>query len=107
MLSSEERILTTHCGSLPRPPKLSDLLLKEEAGEPVDQNLLKRLCDEAVSEVVERQIAAGIDIISDGEQPRVGFSMYLPLRMKGFAGESIRPTPLDLDEFPQFTQRLS
>ena len=53
-----------------------------------------------------RQIKAGIDIVSDGEQPRVGFSMYLPLRMEGFGGEAIRPTPRDLDDFPMFMERL-
>src|SRR5262249_44498842 len=52
------------------------------------------------------QIKAGMDIVSDGEQPRVGFSMYLPLRMEGFGGETIRPTPRDLDDFPQFNERL-
>jgi 5-methyltetrahydropteroyltriglutamate--homocysteine methyltransferase len=106
MRTSDERILTTHCGSLPRPLELSDLLLNEEAGQPVDKKLLERLCVDAVADVVKKQIEVGIDVISDGEQPRVGFSMYLPLRMKGFGGESIRPTPLDLDEFPQFSERL-
>ena len=106
MRTSDERILTTHCGSLPRPLELSDLLLNEEAGQPVDKKLLESLCVDAVADVVKKQIEVGIDVISDGEQPRVGFSMYLPLRMKGFGGESIRPTPLDLDEFPQFSERL-
>ena len=49
---------------------------------------------------------AGIDIVSDGEQPRVGFSMYIPLRMEGFGGESVRPTPRDLDDFPLYRERL-
>ena len=46
------------------------------------------------------------DIVSDGEQPRVGFSMYIPLRMEGFGGESVRPTPRDLDDFPLYRERL-
>ncbi len=106
MLISEERILTTHCGSLPRPAELSDLLLREEAGERIDKNVLQKLCADAVVEVLEKQIKSGVDIVSDGEQPRVGFSMYVPLRMEGFGGESIRPTPRDLDDFPQFSERL-
>ncbi len=106
MLISEERILTTHCGSLPRPAELSDLLLREEAGERIDKNVLQKLCADAVVEVLEKQIKSGVDIVSDGEQPRVGFSMYVPLRMEGFGGESIRPTPRDMDDFPQFSERL-
>ena len=102
MLRSDERILTTHCGSLPRPPHLSDLLLRQEAGEAIDEALLQRESAAAVADVLARQLDAGIDIVSDGEQPRVGFSMYVPQRMTGFGGESIRPTPLDHDEFPLF-----
>ena len=102
MLRSDERILTTHCGSLPRPPHLSDLLLRQEAGEAIDESLLQRESAAAVADVLARQLEAGIDIVSDGEQPRVGFSMYVPQRMTGFGGEAIRPTPLDHDEFPLF-----
>jgi 5-methyltetrahydropteroyltriglutamate--homocysteine methyltransferase len=102
MLRSDERILTTHCGSLPRPPHLSDLLLRQEAGEAIDEALLQRESAGAVADVLARQLEAGIDIVSDGEQPRVGFSMYVPQRMTGFGGESVRPTPLDHDEFPLF-----
>ena len=96
MRTSTDRILTTHCGSLPRPMPLSDLLLRQDAGDEVDQSALDRECASAVAGVVTAQLRAGIDIISDGEQPRVGFSMYLPMRMDGFGGESQRPTPRDL-----------
>ena len=56
--------------------------------------------------MLDAQLKAGIDIVSDGEQPRVGFSMYLPLRMEGFGGETSRPSPRDLDDFPLFMERL-
>jgi 5-methyltetrahydropteroyltriglutamate--homocysteine methyltransferase len=102
MLASRERILTTHCGSLPRPPQLSDLLLRQEAGERVDEVLLRREAMAAVASVLERQIGVGIDVVSDGEQPRVGFSMYVPQRMTGFGGEAARPVPRDIEEFPLF-----
>ena len=82
-----KRILTTHCGSLPRPTELSNLLLRHEAGK-VDQDALRNEMEKAVNFVIDAQLKAGIDIISDGEQPRVGFSMYVPLRMSGFGGES-------------------
>jgi 5-methyltetrahydropteroyltriglutamate--homocysteine methyltransferase len=104
MRTSADRILTTHCGSLPRPAQLSDLLLRREAGETVDETALQRECASAVADVVAAQIDAGIDIISDGEQPRVGFSMYVPMRMEGFRGESQRPTPRDLDDFPLYAK---
>jgi 5-methyltetrahydropteroyltriglutamate--homocysteine methyltransferase len=106
VLTSQDRILTTHCGSLPRPPQLSDLLLREESGESIDEALLRRESAAAVAAVLDAQIKAGMDIVSDGEQPRVGFSMYLPMRMQGFGGESVRPSPRDLDDFPLFKERL-
>jgi 5-methyltetrahydropteroyltriglutamate--homocysteine methyltransferase len=81
MKRSVERILTTHVGSLPRPPSLTELLVRQEAGEPVDANVLHREMADAVRYVVEKQIESGVDIINDGEQPRVGFQTYVPLRM--------------------------
>ena len=107
MLASRDRVLTTHCGSLPRPPQLSDLLLRQEANEAVDEQTLHRQCASAVRTVLDAQVKAGIDLVSDGEQPRVGFSMYIPMRMEGFGGVSVRPTPRDLDEFPLFKERLA
>jgi 5-methyltetrahydropteroyltriglutamate--homocysteine methyltransferase len=100
-----KRILTTHCGSLPRPTELSNLLLRHEAGK-VDQDALRNEMEKAVNFVIDAQLKAGIDIISDGEQPRVGFSMYVPLRMSGFGGESNRPLPKDLEDFPIFLDQL-
>jgi 5-methyltetrahydropteroyltriglutamate--homocysteine methyltransferase len=101
-----KRILTTHCGSLPRTQELSDLLLRHERGEQVDPAELRNQTSQAVAAVVDAQVKSGIDIISDGEQPRVGFSMYVPLRMSGFGGESKRAVPQDLEDFPIFRARL-
>jgi 5-methyltetrahydropteroyltriglutamate--homocysteine methyltransferase len=61
MLTSKDRILTTHCGSLPRPPQLSDLLLRQEAGESIDSEMLRRECADAVSRALQGQMQAGID----------------------------------------------
>ena len=102
MRRSEDRILTTHVGSLPRHPTLADLLIREEAGEAVDRTELHRLGEGAVRHVVERQVACGVDVINDGEQPRVGFQTYVAQRMKGFGGESRRPRPRDFTDFPVF-----
>jgi 5-methyltetrahydropteroyltriglutamate--homocysteine methyltransferase len=102
MRRSEDRILTTHVGSLPRHPALADLLIREEAGEAVDRTELHRLGENAIRHVVERQVTCGVDVINDGEQPRVGFQTYVAQRMKGFGGESKRPRPRDFTDFPVF-----
>src|SRR5579871_5953108 len=102
MRKSDERILTTHVGSLPRDPVLSDLLIRDELGERVDRAEIARLSEKAVHHVVRQQAACGVDIINDGEQPRVGFQTYVPQRMKGFGGESKRPRSRDFTDFPIF-----
>jgi 5-methyltetrahydropteroyltriglutamate--homocysteine methyltransferase len=107
MQRSSERILTTHVGSLPRSPVLSDLLIRQERGEAIDDALLRQETKAAVEDVVARQIEAGIDIINDGEQPRVGFQTYVPQRMKGFGGASNRPFPTDYREFPGFAKAMA
>src|SRR5262245_62138938 len=104
MKTSQDRILTTHVGSLPRNPTLSDLLIRQERGEASDLDRLRAEKERAVNDVVHQQISAGIDIINDGEQPRVGFQTYVPQRMKGFGGESKRPAPQDLKFFPDLAE---
>jgi 5-methyltetrahydropteroyltriglutamate--homocysteine methyltransferase len=104
MYRSEERILTTHVGSLPRPAALSDLLLRRENGESIDEAALAQHIDAAVRAVVQRQREVGIDIGNDGEQPRVAFHTYVAQRMRGFGGQGQRATPLDILEFPDFLE---
>jgi 5-methyltetrahydropteroyltriglutamate--homocysteine methyltransferase len=100
MHRSDERILTTHVGSLPRNEVLSDLLIRNEAGERVDQAELARQSETAVRHVVRQQVSSGVDVVNDGEQPRVGFQTYVAQRMQGFGGESSRPRPRDYVDFP-------
>jgi 5-methyltetrahydropteroyltriglutamate--homocysteine methyltransferase len=107
MKRSEHRILTTHVGSLPRPPALRDLLVRLDHGEAVDPAALAREAESAVSHVVRKQLEAGIDVGNDGEQPRVGFSTYPAKRMRGFGGESKRRLSRDLAEHPDYASRLS
>jgi len=107
MKRSEDRILTTHVGSLPRPPALRDLLVRLDRGEAIDTGALRREAESAVRHVVTRQLQAGIDIVNDGEQPRVGFSTYPAKRMRGFGGESKRPLSRDLLEHPDYAARLA
>ena len=73
MHQSTARILTTHVGSLPRPPALAELLLRHAQGEPVAADELARHSNAAVREVVRKQHEVGIDIGNNGEQPRVAF----------------------------------
>jgi 5-methyltetrahydropteroyltriglutamate--homocysteine methyltransferase len=106
MQRSEERILTTHVGSLPRHPKLRDLLVRQDRGEIIDEVELDREVEAAVQHVVQKQLEVGIDIGNDGEQPRVGFSTYVGRRMQGFGGESRRPPAREMAEFPDYAAML-
>ncbi|HET7192152.1 MAG TPA: cobalamin-independent methionine synthase II family protein [Pseudolabrys sp.] len=106
MIFSRDRILTTHVGSLPRNDKLSDLLLKREAGEPLDAAEMASEMDKAVRYVVDKQVEAGIDIGNDGEQQRVGFQTYVPQRMSGFGGISKRRRGREFEEFPELVASL-
>ncbi len=106
MITSQERIVTTHVGSLPRNDTLSGLLVRREEGTAVNSAELDREMDRAVRHVVEEQVKAGIDIGNDGEQQRVGFQTYIPQRMSGFAGESKRRRGRDYEEFPELVEDL-
>lgn len=107
MIFSRDRILTSHVGSLPRNEKLSDLLLRQEAGEAFDPTEMAAEMDKAVGHVVGKQVAAGIDIGNDGEQQRVGFQTYVPQRMAGFAGVSKRRRGQEFEEFPELVASLT
>src|SRR2546425_7558351 len=107
MNRSEHRILTTHVGSLPRPPALRDLLVRQDRGEAVDAVVLAREAEAAVRHVVGKQLEAGVDDGNDGEQPRVGFSTYPARRMRGFGGASKRRMSRDIAEHPDYMSRLA
>jgi 5-methyltetrahydropteroyltriglutamate--homocysteine methyltransferase len=107
MILSRDRILTTHVGSLPRNEKLSELLVRREAGESYDQTQFDAAMEQAVRHVVAKQKEAGIDIGNDGEQQRVGFQTYVPRRMSGFGGESKRRRGREFEEFPELVEYLT
>jgi len=102
MHRSDNRILTTHVGSLPRPAALRDLLIRHERGETIDMAEFQRQIEAAVQRVVVKQLEVGIDIGNNGEQPRVGFQTYVASRMQGFGGASARPASMDVREFPDY-----
>ena len=101
-----ERVLTTHTGSLPRPPDLVPLLYAREAGQLTDESTFQARVRQAVQEVVQRQAEAGVDIVSDGEMGKVAYSTYVTERLSGFEGEPIpRPANLDRRAFPGLEER--
>ena len=106
MKTSNDRILTTHAGSLPRGEPLGTMLLDEELGKSVDKGKLEAATESRVAYVLEKEAEVGIDIANDGEQGRVGFQTYVPQRMSGFGGASKRPFGKEFIEYPQFTQRM-
>jgi methionine synthase II (cobalamin-independent) len=106
MIFSRDRILTTHVGSLPRNETLSDLLVAQEEGKPLDPKVIAAEMDKAVRHVVEKQTEAGIDVGNDGEQRRIGFQTYVPQRMSGFAGISKRRRGREFEEFPELMTYL-
>jgi 5-methyltetrahydropteroyltriglutamate--homocysteine methyltransferase len=103
---SIDRILTTHVGSLPRPQDVVDVLFAQDKGEAVDLKHFEEVVRKAVDETVRLQVESGIDIIDDGEMSKISYATYIRHRLTGFEGDSARPTPQDLDDFPEYRDRL-
>ena len=101
-----DRILTTHVGSLPRPADVVELLFALDRGEERDAALVEEVLQRSVNDAVRMQEDAGLDIVSDGEMSKISYATYVRHRLTGFDGDSVRPTPRDLDDFPQFRDRL-
>jgi len=103
---SSERFLTTHVGSLPRPPDLIRTMFAKQEGVPIDPVALERRSGEAVAEVVRRQAEAGVDVVSDGEMGKPSYVTYISDRLAGFGGESQPLTYADLDDFPVLQHKV-
>jgi len=102
MKTSQDRILTTHVGSLPRPPELKQLLVRKDQGEAYDQDELARLTHQAVLDIVRRQASVGVDVVNDGEMSKPGYSTYIADRLTGFAGHQPAKPRLDTRDHPNF-----
>ena len=102
---SIDRILTTHVGSLPRSKIVTEAVFAKENGALDDGETFQENIAEAVQQVVGRQVAAGVDVVSDGEMSKISYATYIKDRMTGFAGDSPRQPPADLEEFPKFLER--
>jgi len=107
MKTSRDRILTTHVGSLPRPDDAVALILKKERGEPYDAAEFDRVITRAVKDIVAKQAELGIDVVSDGETSKIGYSVYIKDRYTGFGGEYQTKPHLDLADYPEFRKRMT
>lgn len=105
MTSRTDRVLTTHTGSLPRPPELAELMVARETGVADEEALtrLPQMVREATRLVLQRQGETGIDVGSDGEQGKIGYATYVKERMSGFDGEAGALSLADLEDYPEIT----
>jgi len=113
MKRSSERILTTHVGSLIRPPALQEFLRAKQAGKPYDQAAYERCLAASVGEVVHKQAGIGIDVVSDGEFGKsISWSQYVLERLSGFERRPIKPggnpftRGVDREHFAEFYAEL-
>ena len=100
-------ILTTHVGSLPRPKIVSELLFKREKEEEYNLQYFEEVISKSVEEVVKKQLDVGVDIISDGEMSKISYATYVKDRYNGFAGDSDRNPPQDLEKFPNYMKKIA
>jgi len=115
MKLSTDRILTTHVGSLPRPPDLLALLDARETGRDFDPSMFETRLARAVHEVVAKQVAAGIDSVCDGELGKISYTTYVRHRFSGIGafrgGANDKPPQTaahrDLLDHPDHMQRLN
>jgi len=105
---STDRILTTHVGSLPRPQEVVDFLFAQDRGDSYDRAGFDDALQRAVAGSVSRQREAGIDVVSDGEMSKISYATYIRHRLTGFEpGNVPRATPADLDDFPEYRDRIA
>ncbi len=103
MKLSTDRILTTHVGSLPRADALHDVLYAIDGGEAYEESQYEQLVSAAVQESCRRQRENGVDIVSDGEQSKIGYSSYIRHRLSGFTVKELPPIiPPDTAEYPEY-----
>ncbi|MCI0880151.1 MAG: hypothetical protein J4N78_14815, partial [Chloroflexi bacterium] len=105
MKRSTDRILTTHTGSLPRPMDLAAMLEAFDSGAAPDRETFEPRVRAAVAEVVKIQVESGVDVVSDGEQGKVGYSTYVRHRLTGFDGEGSVSIRSDWADFPEAVAR--
>ncbi len=107
-MNMNDRILTTHVGSLPRPERVVTQLFAQDSGLNYDAAEFDRIMAAEVADVVARQATSRVDVVSDGEMSKISYATYIRHRLTGFElGEMPRAVPRDLDDFPDFKERLA
>jgi 5-methyltetrahydropteroyltriglutamate--homocysteine methyltransferase len=106
MQRSATRFLTTHTGSLPRPDDLVRMMYAREEGVPVDATALAARIRAAVADVVQKQVAAGVDLVNDGEMSKPSYATYIKDRLDGFGGTGNTFVYQDLADFPKLERRV-
>ncbi len=102
------RILTTHVGSLPRPERVVSQLFAQDSGLNYVESEFDATMAQEVAAVVARQAQSRVDVVSDGEMSKISYATYIRHRLTGFElGEMPRAVPRDLDDFPDFKERLA
>src|SRR5882757_1109590 len=105
-VKSENRFLTTHVGSLPRPDDLIEIMFAREDGVPIDRVALAERIELAVDEAVARQVEAGVDVVNDGEWPKPSYATYIKDRLNGFGGAGNAFVFQDIEDFPRTKARV-
>ncbi len=113
MKRSNDRILTTHVGSLIRPPALQEFLRAKQAGKPYDKSAYETCLQQSVADVVHRQAEVGVDVVSDGEFGKsISWSQYVLERLAGFERRPIKSGAnpftrgVDREHFAEFYAEL-
>ncbi len=106
MQRSTKRVLTSHAGSLPRPREVLDLVEGRDQREVRGRPDADKLIQQAVIDAVRKQLDLGIDVPSDGEMGRVGFSVYATERLTGFDGPPRRMEQVERSLYPEFFASL-
>ena len=107
-MRNTDRILTTHTGSLPRPADLIEMIRsRQQDPSSVDDAAFNARVREAVIEVTQKQVDAGIDVVSDGEEGKPSYATYVKDRLTGFEGERRMPIRIqgEAADFPEYTER--
>ncbi len=107
MRRSADRILTTHTGSLPRPPDLDAMIADRESGKEVDAAAFDERVRVAVADVVASQLAAGVTVVGDGEMGKSGYSTYVKDRLTGFGGTGRPLAVTEMLEYPEVFEHLA
>lgn len=105
-MATHNRFLTTHVGSLPRPEDLMQMMFAREDGIPLDAAALEKRIDQAVDDIVARQVKAGLDIVNDGEMSKPSYATYIKDRLNGFGGTGNSFAFQDIEDFPGIKARV-